>query len=169
MNRAEVRKRLLRANAMSDAPFLHFVEWAACGPKARLRTAKVERRSSAKSASAIAYILKEKPDLAVNRPGFGHIAFLVDDVLAAREAVLAAGGQPVGEVVTLTTATGSSASITGTQQTRRPGSILVRPHVPKMSGSFYKMDHLGCRMYRRPVTREIGPRRYVGRHFSGKV
>ena len=40
-------------------------------------------------------ILTEKPAVAVNRPGFGHIAFAVDDVRSAREAVLAAGGQPV--------------------------------------------------------------------------
>ncbi len=51
-------------------------------------------------------ILEEKPSVAVNRPGFGHIAFVVDDVPSAREAVLAAGGQPIGDV-TLTTATGS--------------------------------------------------------------
>jgi predicted enzyme related to lactoylglutathione lyase len=44
---------------------------------------------------------------AVNRPGFGHIAFTVADVPAAREEVLAAGGRPIGEVVTLTTATGA--------------------------------------------------------------
>jgi predicted enzyme related to lactoylglutathione lyase len=43
---------------------------------------------------------------AVNRPGFGHLAFAVDDVHAARQAVLDAGGRAVGEVVTLTTATG---------------------------------------------------------------
>jgi len=43
---------------------------------------------------------------AVNRPGFGHIAFQVDSVEEARRAVLAAGGRPVGEVVTLTTSTG---------------------------------------------------------------
>lgn len=41
-----------------------------------------------------------------NRLGFAHIAFAVDDVPAAREAVLAQGGRAVGEVVTLTTATG---------------------------------------------------------------
>jgi len=35
--------------------------------------------------------LEEKPPVAVNRPGFGHIAFVVDDVPAARDAVLAAG------------------------------------------------------------------------------
>lgn len=51
--------------------------------------------------------LTDKPTQAVNRPGFGHIAFAVDDVPSARAAVLAAGGQSVGEVVTLTTSTGS--------------------------------------------------------------
>jgi predicted enzyme related to lactoylglutathione lyase len=50
--------------------------------------------------------LAEKPARAVNRPGFGHIAFAVDDVRAARETVLAAGGNAVGEVVTFTTSTG---------------------------------------------------------------
>ena len=30
----------------------------------------------------------------------GHVAFGVEDVVKAREAVLAAGGSPVGEVVT---------------------------------------------------------------------
>ena len=43
---------------------------------------------------------------AANRRGFGHIAFAVDDVPAARESVLAAGGASVGSVVTLQTADG---------------------------------------------------------------
>lgn len=43
----------------------------------------------------------------VNRPGFGHIAFVVPDVRGAREEVLSAGGSAVGEVVTLTTAAGA--------------------------------------------------------------
>jgi predicted enzyme related to lactoylglutathione lyase len=51
--------------------------------------------------------LEDRPDLAVNRLGFGHIAFAVEDVPSARAAVLAAGGRPVGEVVTLTTAAGT--------------------------------------------------------------
>ena len=38
------------------------------------------------------------PVPAANRAGFGHIAFAVDDVSAAREAVLAAGGGAVGTV-----------------------------------------------------------------------
>ena len=42
----------------------------------------------------------------VNRPGFGHIAFQVDDVSEARATVLAAGGGEVGEVVTLQTSDG---------------------------------------------------------------
>ena len=43
----------------------------------------------------------------VNRPGLGHLAFQVDDVAAAREAVLAAGGSAVGEAVESVTATGA--------------------------------------------------------------
>lgn len=42
----------------------------------------------------------------VNRPGFGHIAFVVDDVPLARATVLAAAGRAVGEVVTLQTSDG---------------------------------------------------------------
>jgi len=45
---------------------------------------------------------------AANRPGWGHIAFAVDDVAAGRQAVLAAGGSAVGDVVTLETADGRS-------------------------------------------------------------
>jgi len=36
---------------------------------------------------------------APNMPGYGHIAFAVDDVEATKEAVLAKGGGSVGEVV----------------------------------------------------------------------
>lgn len=36
----------------------------------------------------------------VNEPGFGHIAFQVDDVDSALEAVLAAGGGAIGPAVT---------------------------------------------------------------------
>lgn len=42
----------------------------------------------------------------IDRPGWGHIAFGVDDVESARERVLESGGAPIGEVVTLTTADG---------------------------------------------------------------
>jgi predicted enzyme related to lactoylglutathione lyase len=40
---------------------------------------------------------------AANRPGFGHIAFAVPDVRAARTTVLQHGGSAVGDVVTLQT------------------------------------------------------------------
>ena len=43
---------------------------------------------------------------AVNRPGYGHIAFAVDDVTLAQAAVIGAGGRAHGEVVTLTTSDG---------------------------------------------------------------
>jgi len=39
-------------------------------------------------------------ETAANRPGFGRIAFAVDDVQAAHDAVLAGGGKEVGSIVT---------------------------------------------------------------------
>lgn len=48
----------------------------------------------------------EKPETRTNRQGFGHIAFVVDDVERALETVIAAGGGQVGELVTLTRADG---------------------------------------------------------------
>lgn len=50
--------------------------------------------------------LEEGPVPAVNRPGLAHLAFEVASVEEARRQVLAAGGSPVGEIVTLTTAAG---------------------------------------------------------------
>jgi len=38
---------------------------------------------------------------ALNRPGLAHTAFLVEDVAAARDAVIAAGGGTVGEIVSV--------------------------------------------------------------------
>jgi glyoxylase I family protein len=49
---------------------------------------------------------EERVPTTVNRPGYGHIAFRVEDVAQSREAVLAAGGGAVGEVVTLRLADG---------------------------------------------------------------
>ena len=43
--------------------------------------------------------LKEQQETAANRPGFAHIAFAVEDVSAARAAVIAAGGGTVGDIV----------------------------------------------------------------------
>ncbi len=51
--------------------------------------------------------LLEAPGTAVNRPGYGHLAFEVASVVDARERVLAAGGRSVGEVVTLERKDGS--------------------------------------------------------------
>lgn len=46
------------------------------------------------------------PGPSVPRPGWGHVAFQVPDVPAAVEAILAAGGGRVGEIVTTQTADG---------------------------------------------------------------
>jgi predicted enzyme related to lactoylglutathione lyase len=53
-------------------------------------------------------ILEPRPRTAVNRPGFGHVAFSVDDVAAARDTVLAAGGRAIGEIVSLKVAMGAT-------------------------------------------------------------
>jgi catechol 2,3-dioxygenase-like lactoylglutathione lyase family enzyme len=44
--------------------------------------------------------VEERAKTAINRPGLAHLAFEVDDVEAARDAVLAAGGGRVGDLVT---------------------------------------------------------------------
>jgi glyoxylase I family protein len=59
---------------------------------------------------------------ASNRPGFGHIAFAVRSVADARSQVLAAGGKPIGEIVTITTATGTK--ITWCYVTDPEGNII---------------------------------------------
>jgi catechol 2,3-dioxygenase-like lactoylglutathione lyase family enzyme len=41
---------------------------------------------------------------AINAPGFAHIAFRVDDVAAARDDVIAAGGKRFGELVSVAVA-----------------------------------------------------------------
>lgn len=51
-------------------------------------------------------LLETRIPTAVNRPGFGHIAFAVEDVASGRDAVLGAGGRPVGEIVSLRTSDG---------------------------------------------------------------
>ena len=66
--------------------------------------------------------LEDRPATAVNRPGFGHIAFAVDDVQAARAAVFAAGGHAVGEIVTTAIATG--ARVTWCYVTDPEGNII---------------------------------------------
>ena len=43
----------------------------------------------------------ERSPVRVNRPGYGHIAFSVENVESARKEVLASGGDAVGEIVTL--------------------------------------------------------------------
>lgn len=67
-------------------------------------------------------VLRSRPETAVNRPGFGHVAFSVEDVPAARAAVLEAGGGAVGEVVTLEIVTG--ARVTWCYVTDPEGNII---------------------------------------------
>lgn len=66
--------------------------------------------------------LEESPKPAVNRPGFGHLAFEVDDVQKAYKLVGANGGGVIGEIVTLTTKTGSK--VTWCYMTDPEGNII---------------------------------------------
>lgn len=44
---------------------------------------------------------EERPVTAVNRPGLAHLAFTVEDVESALQAVIKAGGGALGEIVSL--------------------------------------------------------------------
>lgn len=59
---------------------------------------------------------------AVDRPGWGHIAFRVPDVTGARDAVLAGGGSLVGDIVTFEVAGGRR--VTWCYVTDPAGNIL---------------------------------------------
>jgi len=59
---------------------------------------------------------------AANRPGFAHIAFEATSVRAARDEIIGAGGQAVGDVVALETATG--ARVTWCYVTDPEGNII---------------------------------------------
>jgi catechol 2,3-dioxygenase-like lactoylglutathione lyase family enzyme len=75
-----------------------------CG---RLNECHIRPRQSDRPRLVFSYDqLEPRLPAAANRPGFGHIAFEVEDVPAARKEVSAARGKPVGQIVTLTTATG---------------------------------------------------------------
>ncbi len=66
--------------------------------------------------------LQTRPATAVNRPGFGHIAFEVDDVQKARDTVIAASGKSIGDVVTLEVSAG--ARVTWCYVTDPEGNII---------------------------------------------
>lgn len=59
---------------------------------------------------------------AVNRPGFAHLAFIVDDVRSAHAQVLAAGGKPVADIVTTTP--GPGIEITWCYLTDPEGNVI---------------------------------------------
>ena len=46
-------------------------------------------------------MVEQRQATAINRPGLAHLAFEVDDVEAARDAVIATGGRCAGELVTV--------------------------------------------------------------------
>jgi predicted enzyme related to lactoylglutathione lyase len=67
-------------------------------------------------------ILEPRQAIAVNRPGYGHIAFEVANVEDARKTVEDAGGKGVGEIVTLRISTG--ANVTWCYVTDPEGNVI---------------------------------------------
>ena len=55
--------------------------------------------------------LDEGGPSSINRQGFAHIAFEVDSVTDARDEVIANGGSALGEMVTMTIATGAKVTL----------------------------------------------------------
>jgi catechol 2,3-dioxygenase-like lactoylglutathione lyase family enzyme len=66
--------------------------------------------------------VEPNPPTKVDRGGWGHVAFQVPDVAAALEAVVAAGGGRVGDVISTTTATGRT--VTWCYSTDPDGNIV---------------------------------------------
>ena len=65
---------------------------------------------------------KEKLETVVNRPGYGHLAFQVDNVEEVKDFVLAEGGKEIGEIVELQTSNG--ARVTWCYVTDPEGNII---------------------------------------------
>jgi predicted enzyme related to lactoylglutathione lyase len=65
---------------------------------------------------------EEQVKTAINRPGLAHLAFEVDDVAAAKDEVLAAGGFCVGEMIT--TEITNAGTITLIYMTDPEGNII---------------------------------------------
>jgi len=72
---------------------------------------------------------EKRPETAINRPGFAHIAFSVDDVEAARQAVIEAGGGTIGEVVSVEIP--GAGEITFVYLTDPEGNIIELQHWPE--------------------------------------
>jgi predicted enzyme related to lactoylglutathione lyase len=70
--------------------------------------------------------LEERQKTAINRPGLTHIAFMVDDLPSARDAVTAAGGGAIGELVS--TEVPGAGSITFIYATDPEGNIIELQH-----------------------------------------
>jgi len=65
---------------------------------------------------------EKRPETAINRPGFAHLAFEVDDVEATRDEVLDAGGRCVGDLIT--TEIAGAGTITLIYMTDPEGNII---------------------------------------------
>jgi catechol 2,3-dioxygenase-like lactoylglutathione lyase family enzyme len=70
--------------------------------------------------------LEERVKTAINRPGFAHIAFMVDDVTSARDAVIEAGGGVLGELVS--TKIPGAGTITFVYVTDPEGNLIELQH-----------------------------------------
>ncbi len=95
-------------------------------PGAHLRGAHIRLPGYADSSPTLEIFrydtLAEEGKKSVNRPGFAHIAFWVEDVPQARQMVLQNGGSAVGEIVT--TLVGNTRRITWCYMADPEGNII---------------------------------------------
>ena len=75
---------------------------------------------------------QEWQEPAINRPGFAHIAFAVDDVKSAKDAVIAAGGGVIGQTVSVDIP--MAGKITLVYATDPEGNILELQHWSQVMG-----------------------------------
>jgi catechol 2,3-dioxygenase-like lactoylglutathione lyase family enzyme len=103
-----------------------WVEAATGVPGARIRGVHLRLPGHGDGGPTLEIFQYDPPGLAgtpvVHRAGFGHLAFVVDDVAAARAEVLAAGGREYGELVSVPVA--GAGVVTFVYVTDPEGNIL---------------------------------------------
>ncbi len=104
----------------------HGIEAAAGVPGAQIEGIHLRLPGHGENGPTLEIFQYNRQDLgprpAINRPGLAHVAFAVDDVAAARDAVVQAGGGEVGDLVSLDVA--GAGQVTFVYVTDPEGNII---------------------------------------------